>query len=50
MWNKESQPEVPGTSPSKDSKIPAPPLNTAPPAAPALPLRARWRAWDPRSW
>lgn len=35
MWNKESQPEVPGTSPSKDSKIPAPPLNTAPPARPS---------------
>jgi len=37
MWNKDNQPEVPGQSPAKDSRIPgAPlstPLNAAPPAA-----------------
>ena len=27
MWNKESQSEVPGQSPSKDSRTPAPPMN-----------------------
>jgi cytoskeletal protein CcmA (bactofilin family) len=30
MWNKENQPEPPGTSSSKDSRIPATPLNAAP--------------------
>jgi cytoskeletal protein CcmA (bactofilin family) len=27
MWNKETQPEVPGTSPSKESRIPGAPVN-----------------------
>ena len=27
MWNKEAQAEVPGTSPSKDSRIPGAPMN-----------------------
>jgi cytoskeletal protein CcmA (bactofilin family) len=30
MWNKDNQPEVPGTSPAKDSRIPGTPLNAAP--------------------
>jgi cytoskeletal protein CcmA (bactofilin family) len=37
MWNKESQAEVPGTSPSKDSKIPGAPINTAPGMRPSAP-------------
>jgi cytoskeletal protein CcmA (bactofilin family) len=28
MWNKETQSEMPGTSPSKESRIPGAPLNT----------------------
>jgi cytoskeletal protein CcmA (bactofilin family) len=42
MWNKETQPEVPGTSSSKDMKIPAAPMNVPamnranPPAARTL--------------
>jgi len=39
MWTKETQPEVPGSTPSKESKIPGPPLSAAPaairPTAPA---------------
>ncbi len=27
MWNKDSQPEVPGTSPAKDSRVPGAPLS-----------------------
>jgi len=40
MWNKDSQPEVPGNSASRDTRVPGTPLNaspvnrTAPPAAP----------------
>jgi cytoskeletal protein CcmA (bactofilin family) len=30
MWNKDSQPEVPGNSASKDSRVPGTPLNSAP--------------------
>ena len=37
MWTKEAQPEVPGMSPSKDSRIPGAPANTNAPA-PSRPL------------
>src|ERR1700690_2016682 len=37
MWNKESQQEVPGTSPLKDSKVPSAPVNTAPSIRPGAP-------------
>jgi len=37
MWNKESQPEVPGMSPSKESKAPAAPVNAAPGIRPSAP-------------
>ena len=52
MWNKETQPEVPGTSSSKESRIPGAPMNApaGPAPAPALPPRALWRAWDQPSW
>ena len=40
MWNKESQSEVPGTSPSRDSRMPGPPANAPSPAGnrPATPV------------
>jgi len=41
MWNKDSQPEVPGNSASKDSRVPGTPLNANPanrPAAPVAPV------------
>ncbi len=34
MWNKDNQPEVPGTSPAKDSRVPGTPLSTPLNAAP----------------
>jgi cytoskeletal protein CcmA (bactofilin family) len=37
MWNKETQPEAPGTSPSKDSKIPVTPLNATAGNRPGIP-------------
>ncbi len=37
MWNKETQPEAPGTSPSKDARIPGAPLNAAAGNRPAAP-------------
>jgi len=37
MWNKETQSEVPGTSPSKESRIPGPPLNAPAVNRPATP-------------
>ena len=30
MWNKDSQPEVPGNAASKDTRVPGAPLNSAP--------------------
>ncbi len=38
MWNKEAQPEVPGTSPVKDSRIPGTPVNAAPASRPGTPV------------
>jgi cytoskeletal protein CcmA (bactofilin family) len=38
MWNKEAQPEVPGVSGSKDSKIPGAPANTPAGIRPSTPL------------
>jgi cytoskeletal protein CcmA (bactofilin family) len=38
MWNKETQPEAPGTSSSKDSRIPAAPLNSALGNRPGIPV------------
>jgi cytoskeletal protein CcmA (bactofilin family) len=37
MWNKETQSEVPGTSPSKESRIPGAPLNAPAVNRPATP-------------
>jgi cytoskeletal protein CcmA (bactofilin family) len=37
MWNKESQPEVPGTSQSKESRIPGTPQNAPALNRPAVP-------------
>jgi cytoskeletal protein CcmA (bactofilin family) len=37
MWTKETQSEVPGTSPSKDSRIPSAPVNTAAGIRPSSP-------------
>jgi cytoskeletal protein CcmA (bactofilin family) len=37
MWNKDSQTEVPGTSPSKELKTPAAPVNAAPGIRPSAP-------------
>jgi cytoskeletal protein CcmA (bactofilin family) len=39
MWNKDSQPEVPGNSAPKDTRVPGTPLN-APPANRTAPLAA----------
>jgi cytoskeletal protein CcmA (bactofilin family) len=38
MWNKEAQPEVPGVSASKDSKIPGAPANAPAGIRPSTPL------------
>jgi cytoskeletal protein CcmA (bactofilin family) len=38
MWNKETQPEAPGTSSSKDSRIPGTPLNAVPGIRPGTPV------------
>jgi cytoskeletal protein CcmA (bactofilin family) len=38
MWNKDGQPEVPGVSPAKDSRIPGTPLNAAPVNRPGNPV------------
>jgi cytoskeletal protein CcmA (bactofilin family) len=38
MWNKESQSEIPGTSQSKDSKMPGAPLNAAAVNRPGSPV------------
>ena len=37
MWNKETQSEVPGTSPSKESRIPGAPLNAPAGNRPTIP-------------
>jgi cytoskeletal protein CcmA (bactofilin family) len=37
MWNKDSQTEVPGTSPSKELKTPAAPVSAAPGIRPSAP-------------
>jgi cytoskeletal protein CcmA (bactofilin family) len=37
MWNKETQSEVPGTSPSATSRVPATPLNAPAPVRPGYP-------------
>jgi cytoskeletal protein CcmA (bactofilin family) len=41
MWNKDSQPEVPGNSASRDTRVPGTPLNASPvnrTASPAAPV------------
>jgi len=38
MWNKETQAEAPGTSASKDSRVPSAPLNATPSARPGIPV------------
>ena len=37
MWNKETQTEVPGTSPSKETRIPGAPVNTTAAIRPSAP-------------
>ena len=37
MWNKETQTEVPGTSPSKETKMPGAPVNTTAAIRPSAP-------------
>ena len=37
MWNKETQPEVPGSSPSKDSRIPSPNASVIAGSRPSIP-------------
>ena len=41
MWNKETQPEVPGTSSMKDSKMPGTPMNAPTMSRPNAPAAAR---------
>ena len=42
MWNKETQPEVPGTSSSKESRIPGAPMNAPAGPTPQRSFRAHF--------